>query len=101
MFEILIVYTAVMVTVNFIGIAILSQRKYPPIYKTSEPIDFDEDFQMVPGKIVQRSKGKGAVFFPPTEEEEAREAILQRNKEQGVDTPIKELYPNENEEITS
>jgi hypothetical protein len=38
-----------------------------------------------------KKKKKGAIFMPDSEVEEARQAIIERNKAAGVDTPISEL----------
>jgi hypothetical protein len=39
---------------------------------------------------------KGAIFLPPTDLDEARQAIIERNREAGQDTPLKDLIePND------
>lgn len=42
-----------------------------------------------------KKKKKGAIYLPQTDLEEAREEIIRKNREAGLDTPIKDLTEDE------
>lgn len=46
-------------------------------------------------KEVVVGKKRGAIFIPPSDTEELRQELIERNKAAGLDTPINDLIENE------
>lgn len=93
----LLIYIAVIVTVNLV----IAFRNRQPIYITTG-VPFDPNYSKIPAQAVpvtagpflrklNQDKKRGAIFMPKTDLDEAREAKIAANMAEGKDTPLSEL----------
>lgn len=60
--------------------------------------EITEAVERIEAEITERrSPETGDIFVPKTEEEEAREEIIAQNRARGIDTPISQLSPKDDE----
>lgn len=100
--ESLLVYIAIIASGNLLGILWLVLRSYttelPRIYVNGDPVSTDDIRAETNNAVrVQKIAKRGAIFIPPTELEEERDNIIKERRAQGLDTPIRMLRTESNE----
>ena len=94
MTQFLIIYSAIITTINLIALAIISRDVRHPIYLSNvKPEDIDMAEMQKGGVIFPKKKEKrtGAIYLPEDEVEAARQDIIKKNQSEGKDTPIEDL----------
>lgn len=76
-------------TATIVSIVMNSLKDTPDFYINGEPMKKGEAVTLSGERgIVNR---KGSIYMPPSDVETVREQIIEKNREQGKDTPISEL----------
>lgn len=82
MIAIIIAYIAGVLTVGAVALVVIASRN-----ETSVKSEIIRNV-LSTKKVFNR---RGHIFMPPSEIDEARQSIIEKNREAGIDTPISEL----------